>query len=383
MTVQTTKQARTLRWMLGALAVATVVSVTSTRPEASVDWNVECGAYLTGNETYVLKEDVGPCEGPEPAITVVGPATLKLNGHSVSCELEDSGEVDENQTAIFVAVEGTLGIRLEGKEARLIGGGKPAEEDNGVPANLVTGCDQGVVLNGEGEHRVQGVTVTQSLSGAFVVGSDGNRLVGNVVRQVLAWGNSLPIEGNGYLVEGDENELEGNVASDSDDDAGFAVEGNLNVLKGNVSKDNVGYGFAVAGNENVLSNNSALKNEQHGFFVDEGAEQNILKRNKSFENGDEPADGIFATGFHIEGDGNELEDNLASRNGLFGIHLTDEASQNKVAHNTVSDSFGFSGFSAPGVPVGIGGDLIDDNDDCNDNEWHKNIFGTRSQTCIR
>jgi parallel beta-helix repeat protein len=366
------------------MVAVTVLSVTSTRPEASVDWDVECGAYLTGDETYVLTEDVGPCDGSAPAITVVGPATLKLNGHTVSCELEATEDVDENEIPIivFVAVEGTLGIKLEGKEARLIGGGKPARDDNGVPANLVTGCDQGVVLNGEGEHRVQGVTVTQSLSGAVVVASDGNKLVGNVVRQVLAWDNSLPIEGNGYLVEGDENELEGNVASDSDDEAGFAIEGNRNVLKGNISKDNVGYGFNVVGNENVFSYNSALKNEQHGFFVDEGSEENVLKHNKSFENGDEPADGIFATGFHIEGDGNELEDNLASRNGLFGIHLTDEASHNKVAHNTVSDSFGFNGLVA-GVPVGIGGDLIDDNDDCNDNEWYKNIFGTRSQRCIR
>jgi parallel beta-helix repeat protein len=386
----TNKRASALRCVLGTLALVTIVSLSDSRPEASVPWIAECGAVLTGHETYVLTEDVLDCDESAPAITVIGPATLRLNGHTVSCELELELEPDDEGQSVSIPKEGTIGIRLEGKEARLIGGGKPAKEEDGTPTNVVTGCEQGVVLNGEGEHRVQGVTVTKSSDGAFVVDSDENELIGNVVRQVLAWGDSDTLEGSGFLISGDKNELVGNVAADndSDDEAGFTIEGNENRLEDNISKDNVGYGYHVLGDENVLRGNDALKNEQHGFVVAEDAEGNVLKHNKSFENGDEPSDGIFASGFHVEGSGNELEDNLASRNGLYGIHLLEGAADNKVSHNTASDSFGFVGV-VPSVPpaepsaIGSGGDLIDRNDDCGSNEWYKNIFGTRSQTCIR
>lgn len=250
---------------------------------------------------------------------------------------------------------------------------------------MVTGCEQGVVLNGDGDHLVQGVIVTRSTDGAFVVESDNNKLLSNIVRQVEAWANSDPLEGNGFVISGDKNEVVGNVAADvesEDGGAGFSVEGASNVLKHNISKDNVAYGYLVLGSGNVLSDNTALKNELHGFFVAEPATGNFLKQNKSFENGDEPADEIAASGFHVEGSGNKLEENLATRNGIHGIHLTLTASENTVSRNTASDSFGFVGLDASG-PVGTGGDLVDDNFDCGTNQWYRNIFATRSQTCIK
>jgi parallel beta-helix repeat protein len=338
------------------------VSLFHARPEASVPWVAGCGDVLTGDQTYVLTSDVLDCDASAPAITVIGPATLKLNGHTISCALVpgDGGQVPQDDT---------IGIRLEGKEARVVGGGKPATEQIGTPNNLVTGCGQGIVVNGEGEHRVQGVTVTRSSNGAFVIESDENQLTGNVVRQATAWNNGEPLEGGGYLVAGDKNELVGNIASDNDseDEAGFTIEGNKNRLEDNISKDNAGFGYLVVGHANVLRTNAALKNEQHGFVVAEEAEANVLKHNKSFENGDETPEG--ASGFEVNGSGNELEDNIANRNGIYGIHLLETAHENVISHNAVADN--------------KIGDVIDDTDACNSNEWHKNIFNTRSQECIR
>jgi parallel beta-helix repeat protein len=361
--LMTTKQAMVLRCLLGPLVVVTLVSLSDARPEASVPWIAGCGEVLTGDETYVLTQDVLDCDESAPAITVIGPATLKLNGHTISCGLGVDAE------GAPVPKEGTIGIKVEGREAYVVGGGKPATEQNGTTTNLVTGCEQGVVVNGEGEHRVQGVTVTRSSNGAFVVESDENRLIGNVVRQADAWSNSDPLEGGGYLIAGDKNELVGNVASDNDseDEAGFTIEGNENRLEDNISKDNVGFGYVIVGHANILKANTALKNEQHGFVVAEEARKNVLKHNKSFENGDEEP--FAASGFQVEGSRNELEDNLANRNGIQGIHLTETAHHNVITHNAVADN--------------QAGDLIDDTDDCDNNEWHKNIFGTRSQTCIR
>ena len=366
---------RRLTWVLAVLAFAAIVSISSARPQASTFWVAECGAFLSGDETYVLVGDVLNCDESSPAITVVGPAKLRLNGHNVSCGLEPDGSPKG----------GTIGILLEGLDAEVVGGGRPPGAPNSA-VNTVTGCEQGVVLNGDGDHLVQGVTVTKSTDGAFVVESDENKLISNVVRQAEAWANSDTIEGNGFVISGDKNQLVGNVAADvetEEDGAGFAVLGNSNILEHNISKDNAAYGYLVAGHGNVLSDNSALKNEFHGFFVAEEAERNLLKQNKSFENGDEPSEGIAASGFHVEGSGNKLEENLATRNGIFGIHLTETATDNVVSRNTASDSFGLVGFDGSGNPIGNGVDLVDSNFDCGSNEWYKNIFGARSASCIK
>ncbi len=360
--------ARRLRWVLGALAVVAVVGFSAARAQATVESVIGCGAYLTGDETYVLVSDVLDCGEGTPAIRVVGPAKLKLNGHTVSC----APAVEESENP-------TIGILLEGKGASLIGGTRPPFGVHGV-----TGCEQGVVLNGEGDHSVQGVTVTRSSSGAFVIESDGNTLVGNIVRQALPWANSDPIEGSGFLVSGDQNELLGNVASDndSDDEGGFTIEGNENHLKDNISKDNAGYGYLVQGRGNLLSDNTALKNEDHGFVVAEEAHGNVLKGNKSLENGDEPAADLAASGFVVEGSGNHLEGNLSIRNGIYGIHLTESAEGNIVSRNTAADNFGvLIGLDALGNPIGTGLDLVDESD-CS-TTWYKNIFGTRSARCIK
>jgi hypothetical protein len=100
----TNKRASALRCVLGTLAVVTIVSLSDSRPEASVPWIAECGAVLTGHETYVLTEDVLDCDESAPAITVIGPATLRLNGHTVSCELEPDG-VDEDGNPVFSVVD--------------------------------------------------------------------------------------------------------------------------------------------------------------------------------------------------------------------------------------------------------------------------------------
>ena len=155
-TTMTAEYTRRLRWVLAALAILTIVGFSSARPQAIAGSVVGCGAYLTGDETYVLVADVLDCGESAPAITVVGPAKLRLNGHTVSCELalDDEG--------IPVPKEGTIGVRLEGTGASLIGGARPPFGIYGV-----FGCEQGVLLNGEGDHLVQGVTVTKSSSGAF------------------------------------------------------------------------------------------------------------------------------------------------------------------------------------------------------------------------
>jgi parallel beta-helix repeat protein len=364
-----------LAWVLGALVIAAIVSIFSAEPQAATHWVASCGAYLTGDETYILVGDIQDCEAI-PAVTVVGPAKLQLNGFSISCaEAEDS-----------------VGILVEGHDGDVLGTGRSTARPN---ANTVTGCVRGVVVSGDGKHRVQGVTVTKSTAGAFVVESDENKIVSNLVRQSRIWSGPNPVPppvaivGSGFVVEGNNNLLVANSAADveaeEDTDAGFNIQGNENVLEGNISKDNEAYGFFVGGEGNVLDANTALKNLAHAFFLADSATANVLKHNKAVENGDEVLnDGVFVSGFHVEGSENRLEENLATRNGLYAIHLIEGATGNVVTRNTASDSLGWDGgTSDPNFVSGSRLDLVDDNVDCGTNRWSLNVFGVRSQACIK
>ncbi len=373
---------RRLAWVLGALVFAAMFSIFSAESEAGTHWVGSCGATLMGDETYVLVEDI-ECD-VFPAITVVGPAKLQLNGYSVSCLIED--EVPEH----------SIGILVEGHDGDVLGSGKTAPR---LAANTVTGCETGVHVNGDGKHRVQGVTVTRSTDAAFLIESDENKIVGNIIRQNRIWNGPFPsvllfpVEGSGFVVEGDENLLVANSAADvegdygdgvADPDAAYSIHGNWNVLEGNLANDNEAYGFLVAGSNNTLDGNSALKNLTDGFFIAADATKNVLKHNKGFENGDEPKDGDAASGFHVAGPGNTLEENLAMRNGFYGIHVAEGAIGNEVSKNTAFDNLGWDEVEDVNPDV-IGGSRIDllDENACGANKWTLNVFGVRSQSCIK
>ena len=233
--------------------------------------------------------------------------------------------------------------------------------------NAVIGCDRNVVVEGEGDHEVEGVTSLVAVSAAFVVTSNENELTGNVVKQYFWSQNELdrPVKsaGTGFTIEGDKNVLYRNVAADSWEN-GFQISGNENRAEDNIARDNDEYGFVVEGGENRVRSNSAAKNIAGGFLIGEEGEGNRLSHNVSSENGD----GDPANGFDVLGSNNQLDSNTADHNGQFGIFLAGTAGTNEVKYNAVSHSDDT--------------DLVDDSPACDENSWHGNIFGTRNRSCI-
>jgi parallel beta-helix repeat protein len=375
-TVKTTTRERGIRWGLGALAAVALMALVPARPEAAN--GIGCGSVLTGDETYVLTGDVADCPGGGPAITVVGPATLKLNGWTVSCfhtiGLDDSEDPVNPTPSTEDVAAGSVGVLLTGEGAELLGAGSYAKGKNQNPENRVMGCERNVVLAGDGKHEVNGVHSVQSTVAAFVVESDWNELTGNVVRQnfreEVPGDDPQPVicGGTGYVVEGDHNEIFKNVAADCEEN-GFQIDGNENRVEDNTARDNEEYGFGIDGAENRIHANVAAKNVVGGFLVEEG-EGNTLGHNTATQNGDgEPADG-----FDILGNGNTLKSNVADNNGLYGIFVGGE--DNTLTENTVNNT-GYFGVG----PVGT--DLFDNHAGCGSNQWFRNIFGTRNQPCIR
>lgn len=312
-----------------------------------------------------------------------GPATLKLNGWTVSCEfvIDDDG---------VHRTDGSVGILLKGRGASLLGaGGSRTRGASSTTANRVIGCDQNVVVAGEGNHVVAGVTTMLSGVSGFTVASDKNELTGNSVLKYFP--TALPAsdpnfvepianEGNGFVVEGGQNALSKNVSDDNEgedgDGNGFVVEGAKNHLEGNIARDNVVYGFSVIGSWNTLDGNAAIKNEDDGFNIGEEAEGNTLKHNRAVENGDGNTDG-GGDGFEVQGSSNHLKSNTADSNFANGINVT--GADNLVTENVSTNNPGVT----PEPGLGPFFDLVDENEKCGDTRWYKNISNTRNRACIR
>ena len=99
------------------------------------------------NQAVVLDVDLD-CTKATGGITVIGPATLDLGGHRVTCAPEP---------------ERPSGIVLAGKRAQLRNGS-------------VVGCKAGVEVVGEGGHRIEQVTAAADVEAGFRVDSNGNTL---------------------------------------------------------------------------------------------------------------------------------------------------------------------------------------------------------------
>src|SRR5882672_6503063 len=117
---------RQWQYGMGVLAFVWSLGLSLLQAQASP---IGCGAILGPGGTFVLDSDVGPCDGPGPALTLIS-ATLDLAGHTVSC----------STTSIY-------GIDIEGANSQVHNG-------------TVTGCSNGVVLLGQGHHRVRAVTAS-------------------------------------------------------------------------------------------------------------------------------------------------------------------------------------------------------------------------------
>ena len=276
-------------------------------------------AELTGNLTCT--GDAGPA-----ALTVIGPGgKLDLNGFTLDC---DNG-TDATDTD---------GIRLTGSKAR-------------VHSGIVRDCTDGVVLSGTGNHQVANITSEDHVRHGFLVTSNRNELVANTAQRSAT--------DDGFNVNADDNHFVANLADDNAN-RGFEIRGDRNKFSGNTASNNHD-GFVVQGardHDSVFTGNTALNHIKGGVEVRGRPCQ--LTRNT--------VDGA-STGFDVlHTRGCRLEGNIV-RNAFTGILLRDDLAQdNRLEGNDVIGSVVF--------------DLVDENVDCDNNEWTGNTFVTSNQACI-
>ena len=298
--------------MSGLLTAGLLAGMTFSTPAHA---QLRCGDIVGPREKVVVRQNLPICDDSTGGITVVGPATLDLGGHTVTClDLNGNGTVP-------------VGIRMVGDRAKVKNGN-------------VTGCSTGVVLDGNGRHRLERVNTGSNAAGITIFSDR------NVVRKTLARDNTF----SGYFVQGDRNNLQHNRA-DGNTGNGFNVFGNQNRLTKNVSVGSKqpgsqlsGSGFNIAvGERNILTRNTALLNDRHGFKL------SITSKNK-------------------------LLQNEAEQNGMSGITTRTSTAQNTLMRNTAvqNNRRNISGEF----------DLTDLMPNCGSNKWRRNGFVTSSQDCI-
>ena len=299
------------------LAASLLTGLVLTAPAQA---QVTCGDVIGDDpreKKVVLTGFVGACDDGtgSTALTVRGPATLDLNGFTVACaDLDDDGQ------------EPSVGIRLVGERAKLIGRG-----------GAVSGCPIGVSVEEGGKHRVDGVVV-QSGEQGFRVTSSRNTLKKNIAENIR--------ERSGFLISGTRNVLTQNVAQDMRRGAGFVLIGERHRMIRNRSQDNgielPAPGISVLGDKHTLMKNEVLRNSGDGISLAFSATQVKVMRN-------------------------DVRFNIRN-----GIVAQSGAQKNTIMRNVARNN---------GLIAGTD-DLKDRNLNCGTNRWRNNDFGSTTQACI-
>ena len=183
----------------------------------------------SGGATETLPSD---CTGP---MTVTGPGTLDLGGHTVS------GPSNGN------------GITVLGKEAEIVNG-------------TVTGCDIAVYVRGDGYHKIVNLKIENNNQGIIVRPTDsgklsiGNHVINNVIKNNLQRGIRLR---DSYANKVINNYVENSVKGISIEDKSAN-----NTIVSNTFIGNNKANCQIKGDNNVILNNFAADADEECFLID-------------------------------------------------------------------------------------------------------------------
>ena len=297
-----------------------------------------CGDTINTGGTVSLTADVGPCDdNVEPALTVVAPTVLNLNGYRVFCEDTNGNGVVPN------------GILMTGN------GGK-------IKDGTVEGCVDNIQLGNddsgasEGSHIVVGVVSKNT--GFDAEGDGGDCFDIATANNKLKDSTAKNCSDDGIDIDGDNNVVKDNVVDGIGDNC-LAANGASNRIKENEIVGCTDRGIDLDGNSNIVIDNEVSQTGKEGIRADDGS-FNIIKENEVSEGAEE--------GIKIESQGNIVRSNESEDNAGAGILVKEGGGTNIIKANEAEDNLV---------------DLVDENADCGTNVWSNNDFDTADpSSCI-
>merc|ERR1712238_25063 len=364
--------------------ISTIHSVESIEKRIKVPWKkigtkakksksanvnkVQCGSVISDN-VKLLEDLECDCKlGPGStfaALTVVGPAVLDLNGHTVSCT-DNSWDTTQTDLSLVISVLGRGGAVLNG---------------------VVSTGNFGIVLQGDGHHRVEGVTITKTANDGLQVNSPfcevtSNTLLDNGLgfystEELLTEckGNLIGCEfvedecpeqfdandpsavpcfngdvsGDGIDIgEGSHNSVVYNNVIKNFGDDGLSCRGNYNIIKGNdvsiddfnprTSKSEDGITARGFGNQIIdIIRSNTVKAPADGKGIKIGSNNNFIVSNSVESVQNDAGFNIDTTDCDIGGNRNYLADNMSANNAEAGFKI-EETNNNVIVRNTATDN---------------------------------------------
>jgi hypothetical protein len=270
----------------------------------------ECGDILARGHHKLTEHVTCSTNEGDPALTLEDGANLDLNGYTVDCNNPTEPPGDERD-----------GIVLEGRNARVRNG-------------IIIRCYNGVVINGDGHHKVLQLIVENNTRQGIRVRSDYNQVINT---------EALNNERRGFKIDGDENKLVNCLAEDNGRN-GILIDG---------------------GNDNKISNSAAFRSCRDGIEIDNGRD-NYLINNSVADNGNldtckargQDYNPCSYAGIDIKGD--DAEDNIVINNRTSGNIGCDE-DLNVIERNLWDEN-------------------VDEDGNCDMNRWNNNrVDGERAE----
>ncbi len=312
--------------LITLLLGVSLVAPAGAAPPPQAAARVTCGQTITKNTTLVT--DVGPCAG-NGIIIGADNITLNLNGHTIS---GTPGPGDGN----------AAGVRLPNRTGVKVIGLPGASGKKGI----ITGFDAGVFINRGSGNTIENLAITDN--------------VGPGDPEALP----LPTLGDGVvLFYSANNRILNNLVARNGHYDGIGVWGlgsNDNLIQGNTVEDTVGVfnrhfpsfqgqGIVIVHflnegdprGESIFNNNVIDNVVRRNFTAGVSMISNVNGRitgNTIEENGDidrRQSNGIGVTTGEIAQKQTRLliEGNAVNRNGVTGIYLHRDASENRVSRN--------------------------------------------------
>lgn len=299
---------------------------------------ISCGTTIADGDMVYLAKDITGCDDDtNPAITLVGGATLDMMGHSIIANDTD--------------VDGVLGngVLLVGENAVLKNG-------------TITGFQNDVVLGEEniefdamdaGEHEVYNITAKNALTNGacFLVNTPGSSIIKSKALNCATLG--VKIMGNDTTIR--------DMFIDTPGDAGVLAVSEYNTVEHSHTYNTGNEAIKFTRPYNTAIENVIIDPADNGIEAKSQGDYSVFRRNIVV--------GATNSGFKIDTANNTLENNV-SMNNKDGIRITDVGGElNIISSNT-----------AKGNSLN---DLLDDSATCGSNIWKLNNYTTSSpSTCI-
>lgn len=323
-------------------SVTLVAGLTGMVGSAHAATKAACGLHVTTD--YTLTQDIGPCPN----------GGLVVDADNITVDLNDFRifGTPKHNDGVGVDITGHTGVTVQ--------------------HGTISDFDAGIAITGGSANIVQGVTATHNVGSGNGDFGDGISLFatnGNIIRNNTVTFNG-PFDGIGMI---------GGTTFNNTVQANLVTDNNTRRGAGGPYEDD-GIRLEPNTHDNLITQNTVMRNGLEGIALFFQSHDNTVVKNTVSDNGfHDPRVNRLGDGIHVflGANNTKIQNNTVRDNAANGVVVSSTSNLIRF-NNATGNGSGVNNVFAPGPFF----DLVDTNANCDANNWNRNIFNTRSQSCI-